>query len=186
MASSNRNVIAHGLSGKVGDLVIFTQRYGRTFMGKIPVRSRKASPNQEAVREKFVKAISYAKRILRDLAYKTLYQQRAGGGLTPFNLAVADFFTPPVIGEVDISAYTGAAGSKIKVQATDDTKVIEVTVSISAADGTVIEQGAAVPDPDHGTWVYTATANNASPAGSKINVVAKDPPGNSATAEKLL
>jgi len=186
MASSKHNVITHGLSGKVGDLVVFRQRHGKTFLGKIPFNTGKPSPDQQAVREKFLKAVSYAKTSLQDPDIKALYVEKAGKGVTPFNLAIADFFTVPVIADIITNAYTGAVGSKIEVHATDDTKVTEVKVSIVAADGSMIEEGSAMQDTDNGHWFYTATALNASLAGSKITAVAKDLPGNATPAEKVL
>jgi hypothetical protein len=186
MAISKRNVITHGLSGMVGDLVVFRQRHGKTFLGKIPINTGKVSPDQQAVREKFLKAVSYAKAGLRNPAIKALYEQKAGNGVTSFNLAIADFFAAPVIAEIITSAYTGAAGSRIEVHATDDTKVTEVKLSIIAAGGSAVEEGAAQQDADTGHWFYTATAANASLAGSKITVVAKDLPGNITPAEKVL
>jgi hypothetical protein len=186
MAKSKRNVITHGLSGMVGDLVVFSQRHGETILGKIPFNSGKVTPDQQVVREKFQKAVSYANASLKNPAIKALYERRAGKGVTSFNLAIADFFAAPVISEIITSAYTGAAGSRIEVHATDDTKVTEVKLSIIATDGSAVEEGAAQQDADTGYWFYTATAANASLAGSKITVVAKDLPGNTTPAEKVL
>ncbi len=186
MAKSRNNVITHGLSGKVGDLVLFRQRFGKTFMGKIPVLSAAPSEKQLAVRERFLKAVRYASASLKDPAMKALYAQKAGGGVLPFNLAVVDYFTAPVIEDVNIAAYTGAAGSHIEVLATDDTKVQSVKVSITNAGGQPIEEGAAVQDGVTGSWSYAATVANANLPGTKITVLATDLPGNTATAEKLL
>ena len=36
MAESKNNVITHGLSGKVGDLIVFRSRFGRTFVSSKP------------------------------------------------------------------------------------------------------------------------------------------------------
>ena len=37
MAKQSNNVVTHGLSGKVGDLLVFSQRAGKTVVGKAPV-----------------------------------------------------------------------------------------------------------------------------------------------------
>jgi hypothetical protein len=37
MARSSHNVVVHNLSGKVGDLLVFRQRHGKTFVRKYPV-----------------------------------------------------------------------------------------------------------------------------------------------------
>ena len=186
MAKSIRNVITHGLSGKVGDLVLFRQRFGKTFMGNIPNITAAPSAKQRAVREKFQKAVKYASAILKDPAIKALYAIKAGGGITPFNLAVVDYFTAPVITDVNTTAYTGAAGNVIEILATDDTKVQSVKLSITNGVGQTIEEGAAVRDAVTDRWLYTATVANANLPGTKINAVAMDLPGNSATTEKLL
>jgi len=186
MARSKRNVIVHNLSGKVGDLVLFRQRHGKTIMGKIPIHNGKTTPKQKAVRETFLKAVHYAKASLKDPSLVELYSKKAGGGITPFNLAVTDFCKAPVIDDISTAAYTGAAGSQIIVQATDDTKVTGVKVSITGGNGQLVEEAPAIQDPETGYWLYTATIANATMAGSKIIVTAKDIPGNATSAEKVL
>jgi hypothetical protein len=186
MASSKHNVIVHGLSGKVGDLVVFRQRFGKTLVGKIPFNSGKLSENQQAVREKFLKAVAWAKAAVADPDLKTLYSLRANGGVTAFNLAIGDFFTAPEIAEIITSSYTGTPGGKIEVKATDDTKVVQVSIIIETAGGSPVEQGLAIQQSDTGNWLYTATQGNPSVAGTKITVIAKDLPGNLQKVEKLM
>lgn len=36
MAESKNNIVTHGLSGKVGDLLVFSQRNGKTIVSKAP------------------------------------------------------------------------------------------------------------------------------------------------------
>jgi hypothetical protein len=186
MAISNRNVITHGLSGKVGDLVLFSQRFGATVMGKIPVRKKEPTARQLAVQEKFRLAAAYAKACLLDPQRKAIYAQRAGGGVTAFNLAFSDFHYAPVINDIIVAAYTGLPGSTIGVQATDDTKVTDVTVSITNPSGTLLEEGPAALNPENGHWIYTTTMANATLAGSKVSVTVKDIPGNMTTDEKTV
>src|SRR5437870_225150 len=107
MAKLIYNVVSHGVSGKIGDLVVFTQRHGKTFIGKVPRRKDKRSQSQLAVREKFVRAVVYAKASMKDPSVKALYEPRAKDGVIPFNLAIADFFTAPVIEDIITSGYTG-------------------------------------------------------------------------------
>jgi hypothetical protein len=55
-----------------------------------------------------------------------------------------------------------------------------VTVSIRTAAGVLVEEGNAILNPlDRNKWIYTATQNNASLAGSIISATARDLPGNS-------
>jgi hypothetical protein len=186
MASVKYNVVTHGVSGKVGDLLIFSQRFGKTIIGKIPLNSGKLSDKQRLAREKFLKAVAYAKSSMADPALRAIYEQNAGEGVTAANRAVADFFSMPVISGITLSNYTGMAGDKIEVQATDDTKVTEVLVRIEAADGSLIEEGSAMQQQDSDKWVYAATAGNPSLSGTKITATAKDLPGNSTAGELVL
>ena len=186
MAKSNHNVIVHGLSGKVGDLVVFRQRFGKTLVGKIPFNNGKLSESQQAVREKFVKAVAWAKTAVGDPDLKALYSLRANGGITAFNLAIGDFFIAPEVAEINTGTYSGTAGDRIEVKATDDTKVVEVSITIETAGGSPLEQGQAMLQSETGNWLYTATQGNPSLAGTKIIVVAKDLPGNLRKVEKLM
>ncbi|MCD0479267.1 hypothetical protein LPB90_12440 [Chryseobacterium sp. LC2016-29] len=36
MAESKNSIVTHGLSGKVGDLLVFRQRNGKTVVSKVP------------------------------------------------------------------------------------------------------------------------------------------------------
>lgn len=186
MARVKYNVVTHGVSGQVGDLLTFIQRHGKTFIGKIQTRSGKVSAKQQAIRDKFILAARYARTAMKDPATKALYELKAGGGVIPFNLAIADYFTAPVIESIITGNYTGAVGSTIQVQATDDTKVTEVRVSVANAAGVVLEQGPAILNPESEFWMYTTMVVNPSLAGSKITAVAKDLPGNSAEKEMVL
>ncbi|MDR1527008.1 MAG: hypothetical protein LBS46_04965 [Dysgonamonadaceae bacterium] len=61
MAKQERNVVTNGLSGKIGGLLVFRQKYGKTIVAKAPVRSGKASKKQTAHRQRFQQAVIYAK-----------------------------------------------------------------------------------------------------------------------------
>ena len=186
MAESIDNAITKGASGTFADLIVFSQRYGRTFMGKVRRANSNVTPAQIAVRERFLKAVKYARQTMQDPAIKPLYSERAGNGITAFNLAIVDYFSAPEIDEINTSVYTGAVGSKIEVEASDDTKVTGVRMSIYDPAGNPVEEGDAVQDPANGHWFYTATAANAVLAGTKISASAKDLPGNETKAEKVL
>lgn len=177
MARIKYNVITHGVSGKLGDLVVFMQRYGKTFIGKIPSRTNVVTEDQLKVREAFGKAVKYAKAAMKNQALRTMYEQRAEGGVTAFNLAFVDFYKPPVIDEINTSAYTGIAGSLIKVKATDDNLVTGVELTVIGSGGNVLETGAAMLNAD-GEWEYATRFGNPDLADTQIKVVAKDHPGN--------
>ena len=180
MAKSKHNVVTHGLSGTVGDLLVFSQRHGQTVVSKVPQRSAQASERQLEQRNRFQQAVFYGKAAIASPETASLYKAATRRGLTPFNVAVADFLNAPDIRQVDLSEYAGNAGDKITVDATDDFAVESVTVKIVNENG-VVEEGAATRGVGN-RWTYTATQNNED-ATSKITVSATDLPGNVTKSE---
>lgn len=94
MAQSKNNIITHGLSRKVGDLLVFSQRNGKTVVSQAPQgRSGEATENQKAYQLKFQKAVLYAKSVLADPVTKQQYDaaSNASAGNNTYNIAVVDF-----------------------------------------------------------------------------------------------
>jgi hypothetical protein len=146
------------MRGKVGDLG-FKRFENQTVVARVPDHVHQPnSAAQLAVREKFRQATVYAKAAIADPAIKALYAEKAKAKHVPtFALMIADFFKAPVIDDVDLSAYTGATGSVIRVRATDDFEVTGVSVQLREPDtGDPIDGGDAVKATD-GTWVATTT-----------------------------
>ncbi|MDR1340484.1 MAG: hypothetical protein LBK58_10595 [Prevotellaceae bacterium] len=179
MVKQKGNVVTHGLSGKIGDLLVFRQRDGQTIVSKIPEQQKNASEKQVELRKRFQQATVYAKIAASTPGVKELYAEAAKKrrGMTAYSVAVADYFNAPDIDNVDLSEYAGAEGDEIRIIASDDFAVKSVHVQISNADGYTIEEGYAVNSIGD-LWIYTATANNESPDGCKIVVSASDMPGN--------
>ena len=182
MAKSRNNVVTYGLSGKVGDLLIFRQRDGQTIVSKVPQQSKSPSEKQIAQRKRFQQAVIYGKAAVDSPETGAQYKAAAKKGQIPLNVAVADFFNAPDIQQVDLSGYAGAAGNRILIHVTDDFAVTSVRVGIVNTNGTV-EEGEAVQTVG-AVWTYTATENNDSLASSRITVSASDLPGN-VTLEEL-
>jgi hypothetical protein len=179
MAKSKNNVITYGLSGKIGDLLVFRQRDGITVVSKMPEQQKEASEKQTANRKRFQQAAVYAKIAVEDAETKDLYGEQAKKrkGLTAYNVAVADFFNAPDIDTVDLSAYTGSVDDQIRIIVSDDFAVKSVHVQINNADGSLVEQGFALRGAGN-LWTYIATENNESLDGDKILITASDLPGN--------
>jgi hypothetical protein len=185
MAKQKGNVVTHGLSGKIGDLLVFRQRDGKTIVSKMPEQSKTVSEKQREQRKRFQQAVIYAKSAFASPETAALYAETAKKGKNPFSVAVADFFNAPDIYTVDLSDYTGAPGDEIRIVASDDFAVKSVHVRIVNADGSPVEEG----DATHGTgdlWIYTAVQNNENPVGDKIVITASDLPGNVAVEERTL
>ena len=114
-----------------------------------------------------------------------LYQQASEDtGKTVFMLCRNDWLKPPEITDLKLAAYNGKPGDVVKIWTRDTIGVVSVDVRIYDEEGTVYEQGPAVPDVEGaksaGFWIYNATT--AVPAGKSVIVeaVAFDHPGNKA------
>ncbi len=116
---------------------------------------------------------------MADPATKTIYEEAAKAkGQPVFSLTIADFFNAPSVDEVDLSAYAGRVGDTIAIRAHDDFDVTAVTVALTKADGSAIEEGAAAETPpDSGRWLYKATTAVPTGTSVKIAVTATDRPG---------
>jgi hypothetical protein len=187
MAKSKNNVITFGLSGKVGDLVVFRQRHGQTIVAKAPEQSKNASPTQKDLRKRFQRATVYAKAAIYDPQTGEQYEAAAKKkkGISAYNVAVADFYHAPDIETFDLSSYKGSAGDEIRITVSDDFAVKSVRVKISKTDGTTVEEGQA----SHGAgnlWTYIATSDNDMSDGDRIAVIASDFPGNITEEEEIL
>ncbi len=187
MAIVKNNIVTQGLSGKLGDTLVFRQRADKTIVAKAPIaRGPHGTEPQLAARHTFQMASVYGKAISADPVTKAPYQAATKEGQTAYNIAVADFFLAPDIQEIDISAYNGQPGDIIKVRATDDFKVKSVKVSIENEDGTLLEEGNAKQEGDSEEWIYTATLINTTLAGDKITITATDNPDNMTIDELTL
>ena len=184
----NSNAITHGLSGKFADVLVFRQRAGETFIGKIPAsRTGELTDKQIQVQERFTEGAQYAKSVIADPATKALYDAVAVDPQTAFNLALGDYCSPPEIKSVDVSLYAGVVGNKITVKAIDNFMVKHVKLEIRKPDNSLIEEGDAVQDPRNGLlWVYTTTAANAAVSGTKIIAKAIDLPGNITEQDEIM
>ncbi len=175
MAKVRNNIVMKGLSGSLGDqLVIKMDKGGRTIVSVKPTfpGGRTFNPQQVAQQEAFKQASAYAKGSKTE----ELYVEKAQGTpMSSYNVAIADWFHEPEIVSVDLDAWSGQAGQLIRIEATDDVKITQVTVVITDESGVLLEQGAAV-QADGLWWQYTTTA---AASGSPIVIVsAQDLPGN--------
>jgi rRNA maturation endonuclease Nob1 len=187
MAESKNNIITHGLSGKVGNLIVFRVRNGKTYVASKPKdRTGELSDAQKDHQKRFQQAVIYAKSALTNPETKQAYKDAASDGESAYNVAVADFMNAPDIEEIDLSKYTGKVGDTIAITVTDDFMVQEVAVTILNADGTEVEHGLAQPGIGGLQWIYTASATNDSLDGDKVIISASDLPGHITEKQETL
>jgi hypothetical protein len=140
------------------------------------------SEKQQQQTRRFREAIRYARSASRTVRIYTDLAARCRR-VTAYNLAIADWFHPPEILEVDFGERTGEAREIIGIYAVDDVQVKCVHVAILDPNGTVLEQGPATLA-NYDWWLYETTA----PAGnnSKVIVTAEDLPGHVTEAMRFL
>lgn len=186
MGIVKENLLTKGFSGGIGEEIVFRQFKNRTFFQKRPRKRSVITPDMQAARDRFQKAVYFAKTVLLDPAIREDYKKRAAEAQlgSAYVAAMTDFLKELKIAKVHTDEYRGNAGDPIYVSAVDDFKIQSLAVTIHAADGSVLETGEALRD-ENG-WRYMATQANATRAGSKVVVVAKDRPGRVVTEEVIL
>lgn len=181
------NDLVKGSSGRFGDQLVYRQRGGRTIIARRPRKSTKPiSARQVEVKEIFAEAVIYARGVIADESQKAVYQEKADAFRSAYNLALADFCKFPEITKWDATGYYGAVGDKITVRATDDFKVVQVSLVIKDSTDLIIEEGNAVLSGNGSDWIYTATTVNASLSGTKLILSAADLPGNVTVQEMVI
>jgi hypothetical protein len=189
MANINENLLVRGARGNVGKQFVYRKHGNDTTITRMPVFRKDAEPTetQQQMRELFSEAAEYAKGVLSSPDLKKEYEKKAPPGKTAYNMALKDYLTAPVVKKVDALNYKGTPGSTIVIKAKDDFRVVEVKLSIHSAAGVLVEEGNALLNPvKRNLWTYTATQNNATPAGCVITATAVDLPGNTGSQEVTL
>jgi len=172
MARVRTNVIVEGLSGKLGDQLVFRHlRDGRTIVCAKPDFSRRVlSKDQKAHHERFRAAAAYARQA--SINQPTYAKLAAGTVKNAYNLALGDWFHPPVIHNIE------KREGKILVQASDDVYVASLRVMIVDGTGSVLEQGDAI-QLEGDLWEYQPVAEGRVVAEARDlagNVVRKEMP----------
>ena len=175
MAKVRNNIVIRGLSGDLGkQLRIRTGRHsGRTNVSAIPefVTKRKDSPAQKAQKYDFIEASFYGEANKEN----PIYVARARGKQRqPKNVAMADWFHPPQILEIDLRGWRGCPGDVIRILAVDDVRVEPVQVEIADGAGTVLETGQAALAVSQ-RWEYPLRQTHAGSV--SVTVYARDLPG---------
>lgn len=187
MAKFRLNKMVESASGKIGNMV-FKQVGGTTLFTSTPEFKGEATEKQVAHRERFKRAVAYAKASLADPATKAAYALSVQGEdfQNAFTAAVTDYLNSPKVDSLDVSGYTGKVGESLIAKVYDTFKVTNVVITITQADGTILESGAATLEKGSVNWSYVTTKALAAMAGARIKVVVTDNPGNTSTSEYML
>lgn len=190
MANTKHNVITHGYGGTLGKQVVLRQRGEKNILATRPKRSgddsKTLTPKQLAHRERFAKAIVYARKCMENPQVMERYAAVIRGNQNAFNVAMKDAMVPPLLSNLQTEAYTGAAGQPISVEAIDNFRVVSVEFKLISSDGTLLESGQATQDENGFGWIYTSQVSNPQIAGTTILVKAMDLPKNSSELVQAL
>ena len=165
MAKIDDNILFRRTSGKIGgQFVLRRLRDGRTIVCNIPdFSNRKLSKSQKDHHSRFKAASAYAKKASRS---NPIYARLAAGTMkNAYNVALGDWFHPPVIHRVE------RKGRVIRVEATDDVMVEGMRVMILDEKGKTVETGDGIKKKG-AWWEYTLTAEG------KVVLEARDLAGN--------
>ena len=168
MAKVRNNAIVQGLSGSIGNLVFRQMADGSTRVCKKPDFSNRVfSREQKSHQKRFKQAAAYAREAAKT---QPIYAELAEGTTkNAYNLALSDWFHPPVIHHIERKQ------GSIRAQASDNVLVTEVWVKIVGSEGTPLDEGQATQvSPDW--WEYPSGAEGA------VEVMARDLAGNRTVA----
>jgi hypothetical protein len=92
MPKINNNPIMKGVSGMLGDVVVYRQFRGTTVMSNRPKKPKVLTPHQQAIKSRFLLAVAYAKAQIADPILKAKYQPGPGSEFTSaYIAAIADY-----------------------------------------------------------------------------------------------
>ncbi|RPI96102.1 MAG: hypothetical protein EHM40_01925 [Chloroflexi bacterium] len=179
MANIYRNIFIHGLTDILGDRSVYCKtRSGKTILaGKALfddnwkyMEIQKSHP--EAIRE----AITYADFAKTQEAY---LNRELVTGVSAYYTAIIDWFSTPKVLEINVDAWTGRPGQRIRVKARDNVGVAGVSLVIRDQKGNVLETGEAVQaGAGSPWWIYTTRdCANLEPFPC-VEAIAWDLPGN--------
>ena len=177
MAKVRSNVLVRGVSGKLGDQVVFRiLRDGSTVMCLPPDFSkRKLSQDQKEHHQRFREAAAYAKVAAQR---QPIYAELAAGTLkNAYNIALSDWFHAPKIHRVEVM------GDAVRIHVSDNVQVASVKVAVLNEEGLVLEKGEAMPA-DELWWSYAPRVPLEGKL--KLEVEARDLAGNVTRTEKAI
>jgi hypothetical protein len=149
MAKVAKNVLVRGISGSIGGVVFRQMKDGSTWVSVSPnFSSRKFSTGQKAHQSRFKEAASYARAAAK---VQPLYAELAKGTTkNAYNIALSDWFNPPVIHRVERKE------GRILIDASDNVLVTRVRVTVLDEEGKTLEKGEAMqPGSKTGWWEFT-------------------------------
>lgn len=175
MAIIKDNILTEGLSGMLGDVIVFRQLGGKTIVAKKPRRPSTESAHQRENRLRFRAASAFAKYMLKDPDKKAYYVAKAYKLKLPnaYTAALTDYMRKPAITAVkckDVShgRMTITAGKS-------GFPLASVTVTLMSAQGKPMAVGTAVlKDRRKNEWTVRLGDRSFADSGASPNLWLRD------------
>lgn len=184
MSIIRENIMMEGVSGMLGDVVVFRQLRGKTIMANRPSKPRFQSALQRENRLRFRQATTFAKQAMKDPQKKEYYLAKARKLRLPnaYTAAITDYMRKPAVTAVK---HKGKDQGNIAIIANKEGFTLaSVTVSMVNAEGTTLTTETAVlKDRLKNEWIARLapdiwTHHNAGDGKCRIMVTATDHIGN--------
>jgi hypothetical protein len=186
MAIIKDNILTEGLSGMIGNVIVFRQLRGKTIIANRPSRPRFQSELQRENRLRFREASAFAKQAMQDPETKERYRIKARKLKLPnaYTAALTDYMRKPA---ATVVKYKGGSGGSITIMAAKKGfSIASVTVTTMTTQGIPLAtRTAALKDWRKHEWTLRLTPdlwpeNNAGSGEcvSRIMVTATDHTGN--------
>lgn len=92
MAIVVRNILLKGLQGSIGKTLVFRRCGNKTVVSLYPERSNKPpTEKQRRQRERFRRAVAYARDVVGDAGQRALYEGRVKKGQSVFQYAMREY-----------------------------------------------------------------------------------------------
>lgn len=180
MARLSSNIVILGSNGLVGGhLTDRKTRVERSILSSKPLfdNYRKANEAGQAHELAMRESTTYANFAQTQDVYITKAKRL---GVTPYSLALVDWFEAPRVLEINVDSWTGKIGETIRVKARDNVRVAHVSMVIRDADENVLEMGEATQsEPGSAWWNYTTKSVVKMTPFPTVEATAYDLPGNS-------
>jgi hypothetical protein len=119
MAISKDNILTEGLSGMIGNVIVFKTVRGKTIMANRPRKPTRQSDLQRANRSRFRNATALAHAVMRDPQKKAYYWEKARKLKLPnaYTAAITDYMRRPAVTKVETPKNSGSAGKRLMITA---------------------------------------------------------------------